>query len=50
MATQDSIDVTKYADLPATGVNYASTSLQLIGIERVNVKIKINNIAKERDP
>lgn len=49
MATTDSIDVTKYSDLPATGISTSSQSLQVIGIDAVKNTMKMYLLSKHGD-
>ena len=49
MATQDSIDVTKYSDLPAMGITTGSATLQVLGIEAVKNTMKMYLLSKKGD-
>ena len=49
MATQDSIDVTKYSDLPAGGPNYGSTTIQLTSIEAIKNVMKMYLLSETGD-
>ncbi len=49
MATQDSIDVTKYSDLPAMGVGGGTATLQVLGIEAIKNTMKMYLLSKKGD-